>query len=327
MTAHSGQVVSGQTVNAHGCDVGIFVPPGSKHVIITGDIVTKAKIHAIFVQDSSYITINRNKVVNNSAGVPAVSCDFVAPPCVNEGKAIQLSGTSHSVVSNNYLARDFFGGIAVTDDGSVDPGALNPGSSLAAVDNKVTGNFITRVSNDCGIVIAAYNALKSTGNVVIGNTVRGSPPPFGVHPFVGQIVIATDGPGAKIANTLVENNVVVGSTLPGIVVHSNAPGDVISFTTIIGNRIANNGYYPSFFSTTNTPVQDNGTVGISLVAEAFPPFPGAPVLTHTTLVDNTISRDHIGVWLCNTSHTSFVNTPGSSSNVPQGIVVCSHGGS
>jgi parallel beta-helix repeat protein len=327
MTAHSGQVISGLTINAKGCDVGIFVPPGSKHVVITGNTIRQANVHGIFVQDSTYVTVDHNKVVNNSAGLLSVSCDFIAPPCINEGKAIQLSGVSHSVVSDNYVANDLYGGIAVTDDGPVDPGAFNPGSSLNAVDNVVSGNYITRVSNDCGIVVAVYNAQTANGNTITGNTVLGSPPPFGVNPYVGQIVVATDGPGATIRNTAVSNNVVVGSTLPGIVVHSNAPSDKISYTSIVGNKLGNNGYYPSFFATTNTPVQDNGTVGISLVAEAYPPYPGAPILTHTTLVDNTVSPDQVGVWLCNTGHTSITSTPGPGSHVTTGVLVCSHGGS
>ena len=327
ITAHSGQVISGQTINAKGCDVGVFVPAGSKHVVITGNTIRKANIHAIFAVDSSYITVSRNTVTNNSGGVPALSCDNIAPPCINEGKAIQFSGVSHSVISNNFVSNDNFGGIAVTDDGPVDPGALSPGTSLPAVDNVVTGNTITKVSNDCGIVLAAYNALTSSGNVISGNTVRGSPPPFGVNPYVGQIVVATDNLNAIILNTLVENNVVVGSTLPGIVVHSNAPGDKISGTTIEGNRLGNNGYYPSFFSTPNTPTVDNGTVGISLVAEAYPPFPGAPTLVHTTVVDNVVSPDTIAVWMCNTAHTSITNTPAPGSSVTTPVEVCSHGGS
>lgn len=327
VTAHSGQVISGMTVNANGCDIGIFVPPGSKHVVITGNTVRHAGVHGIFVQDSSYVTVDHNTVTNNSAGLLSVSCDFIAPPCVNEGKAIQLSGTSHSVVSDNYVVNDLFGGIAVTDDGPVDPGALNPGSSLNAVDNVVTGNYIAKVSNDCGIVVAVYNAQTANGNVISGNVVKGSPPPFGVNPYVGQIVVATDGPGAVISNTVVENNVVFGSTLPGIVVHSNAPGDKIAYTSIIGNKLGNNGYYPPDFATPNTPVQDNGTVGIALESESYPPYPGSPVLTHTTLIDNTVNPDQVGVWLCNTAHTSLTNTPGPGSSVTTQVLVCSHGGS
>jgi nitrous oxidase accessory protein NosD len=103
MTAHTGQVISHLTVDATGCDVGIYVQPGSTDVEITHDTITGAGIHGVFVQDSSQITIDHDTVSGNSGGVPAVSCDFIPAPCVNEGKAIQLVGTSDSQVSHNEL--------------------------------------------------------------------------------------------------------------------------------------------------------------------------------------------------------------------------------
>src|SRR5690349_19811635 len=101
IVSHSSQVISGKTIDATGCDVGIYVPPNSHNVIIMKNDISGAKIHGIFVQDSSNININTNKVHDNGAGVPAVSCDFVKNgPCVAEGKAVQLDGTSNSIVSH-----------------------------------------------------------------------------------------------------------------------------------------------------------------------------------------------------------------------------------
>jgi len=77
MTAHSHQVISGKTIDATGCDVGIFVPPGSTHVVIMKDDISGAGIHGIFVQDSSNIAIRNNNVHDNSAGVPRVSCSLL----------------------------------------------------------------------------------------------------------------------------------------------------------------------------------------------------------------------------------------------------------
>jgi parallel beta-helix repeat protein len=317
-----------KNIDATGCDIGIFVPPGSSGVTISKDTVSNAGIHGIFVQDSWDIMVSMNTVSGNSGGVPAVSCDFTPPgaPCVNEGKAIQLSGTSYSTVLNNVVTYDLFGGIAVTDDGPVDPGALNAGNPSPAVGNHVMGNYIADVSNDCGIVIAVYNEEYASGNMVMGNQVYGSSPPFGVNPYVGQIVVATDGPFATIMDTVVSGNTIVGSTLPGIVVHSNAPWDSISGTVIRQNTLGNNGYYPSFFSSPNTPVADNGTTGISLVAEAYG-NPFDPTITGTVLLHNMIGPDTIGVWLCKTSGTSFNHTPDKGSSVTNAVVVCSSGGS
>jgi parallel beta-helix repeat protein len=327
LIADSSQEISGETINAAPCDVGIFVPPGSHNVVISDNNIFGAKIHGIFVQDSSRVRISENYVHDNSGGVPAVSCDFNPRPCVNEGKAIQLVGTSNSVVSENRITRDLFGGIAVTDDGAVDPGALNSGASNPANNNLIEGNKITRVSNDCGIVIAVYNPETASHNVIRENVVLGSSPPFGVNPYVGQIVVATDGPGATITHTTITDNEIVGSTLPGIVVHSNAPGDKITDTKIRDNTLGNNGYYPPFFSSPNTPVAANGPTGISLVAEAYPGMPTPPSIYGTTLSDNKISPDTIGVWLCKTTGTTIHDTPDEGSSVTSAVVTCSAGGS
>jgi parallel beta-helix repeat protein len=328
MTAHSGQMISGKTIDAAGCDVGIYVPPGSNNVRITRDDISGAGIHGIFVQDSSRIFISNNNVHDNSAGVPAVSCDFVkSGPCVAEGKAIQLDGTSNSIIARNLITNDQFGGIGVADDGPIDPGALMPGALSPANNNIVMGNQIINVAHDCGIVVAVYNQEIASNNLVINNDVEGSLPPFGVNPYVGQIVVATDGPGATIQNTFLVNNIVNGSTLPGIVVHSNAPGDLIVGTFIIGNTLGNNGYYPAFFASPNTPVADNGTTAISLVAEAYPGMPTPPSISGTVLINNTISPDQNGVWLCKTTGTAIMNTPNQQSSVTNPVVTCANGGS
>jgi parallel beta-helix repeat protein len=325
--AKSHGFISGKTINAGGCDVGIFVPPGSTGVVITRNDISGAKIHGIFVQDSSNIRISRNNVHDNSAGVPAVSCDFHKPPCVAEGKAIQLDGTSNSIISHNTITNDQFGGISIADDGPVDAGALNPGTLSPANNNLVLGNTISSVAHDCGIVVAVYNHIGADGNIIVNNDVEGSLPPFGVNPFVGQIVVATDGPDASISNTLLVHNVINDSTLPGIVVHSNVPGDSISDTVIIANEIAFNGYYPPFFSTPNTPVAADGTTGISIVAEAGPGMDHPPVISGTVLINNMITHDQNGVWLCNTNDTSMINTPNQDSAVANPLVTCKSGGS
>jgi parallel beta-helix repeat protein len=328
MTAKSHQVISGKTIDATGCDVGIFVPPGSKNVVIMKDDISGAGIHGIFVQDSSNIAIRNNNVHDNSAGVPTVSCDFVrAGPCVAEGKAIQLDGTSNSIIAHNTITNDQFGAISIADDGPIDAGALNPGTLSPANNNLVIGNQITKVAHDCGIVVAVYNHVTASNNLIINNDVEGSLPPFGVNPYVGQIVVATDGPNATIQNTFIINNVINGSTLPGIVVHSNAPGDTISGTFIAGNELGNNGYYPPFFSTPNTPVAANGPTAISLVAEASPGMPQPPTISGTVLINNAISPDQNGVWLCNTTGTTIINTPDNQSNVTNPVVTCENGGS
>ena len=107
----------------------------------------------------------------------------------------------------------------------------------------------------------------------LGNTVIGTAPAAGqlfppAGSYIGQIVVATDGPFAEISNTQVVGNNLDGSELPGIVVHSNVFGDVITQTLIQDNMIADNGYYPGPPATKpNGPGVSQGTTGIALIAE------------------------------------------------------------
>ncbi len=57
IVAKNHQHITGMTIDATGCDVGIFVPPDSKNVVIRDDEIFGANIHAIFVQDSTHILI------------------------------------------------------------------------------------------------------------------------------------------------------------------------------------------------------------------------------------------------------------------------------
>ena len=50
----SNQQLTGTAINATGCDIGIFVGPGTKKVLISGVTVTGANEHGIFVQDASH---------------------------------------------------------------------------------------------------------------------------------------------------------------------------------------------------------------------------------------------------------------------------------
>lgn len=330
----SNQQLIGTTVNATGCDVGIYIGPGTDNVLISGVTVTGANEHGIFVQDASRVTIQYSVVTGN--GVAGNACPpSGAPPigCIAEDKGIELVGTSDSVISHNVVSHNSAdGGIGVADDGPTDPGAPNthPGNSNGAKNDVVSDNLIIDNSKGCGIVIAAYNRGTPVENVQVqGNTVIGAAPATGQffpppNPFIGQIVVATDGPFAEISNTQVVGNDLDGSELPGIVVHSNVFGDVITQTQIQDNMIADNGYYPGFPATKpNDPGVSQGTTGISLIAEVGGTDTPAPVLTHTNVISNTILNDTNGIWLCGTDHTNVHQMQGNPTN---SIVACNAGG-
>ncbi len=316
------QLISG-SIDATGCDVGIFVGPGITGVVIAGATVSGANDHGIFAQDTSGLVVIGSTIKGN--GVHPHSCDLPhTGVCIAEDKALELAGTSNSLIAHNNVSNNGFGGIGIADDSpALDPAAFYPGSTSPAIGDVITGNLVAGNLNDCGIVVAAYNAgVGASNNVVTHNLVLGEQPPFRPGHADGQIVVATDGPGTSVTNTVVANNVIIGSELPGIVVHSNVAGDVISGTIIAHNTISKNGYYPGFFATVNTP---NVTpTGIALVAEG-PPVNGAtPVLTGTLVVSNTVMTDTTGIWLCYTSGTLIANFV---TNAPTPLTHCSAGGS
>jgi len=334
MVLTSNQQLIGKTVNATGCDVGIFIGPGGDRILISGVTVTGANEHGIFVQDSSRVTIQYSVVTGN--GVHGHACPPSGPPppgCISEDKGIELVGTSGSVVSQNVVSHNLAdGGIGVADDGPTDPGApnTNPGNTMGAKNNVVSNNLIIDNANGCGIVIAAYNQGTPVDNTqVLGNTIIGTAPAPGQYfpppgSYIGQIVVATDGPFAEISNTQVVNNSLDGSELPGIVVHSNVFGDVLSHTQIQNNIIADNGYYPGPPAINpNDPGVSQGTTGIALIAEVGGADTPAPVLSHTNVNSNTILNDLNGVWLCGTADTNIHQQQGNPTNP---VVTCHAGG-
>ena len=330
----SNQRLTGTTVTATGCDIGIYIGPGTNNVLISGVTVSGANEHGIFVQDSSRVTIQYSVVTGNGVAGHACPAAGPAPPtCIAEDKAIELVGTSDSIVSQNVVSYNHAdGGIGVADDGPTDPGAPGtfPGFTHGAKNDAINDNLIIDNSNGCGIVVAAYNQGTPVDNIVVyGNTIIGTAPasaqlfpPAGS--YIGQIVVATDGPFAEVSNAQVVGNKLDGSELPGIVVHSNVFGDVIKQTLIRDNVIADNGYYPGPPATApNGPGISQGTTGIALIAEIGGTDTPAPVLENTNVESNTILNDANGVWLCGTGHTNVHQLQGNSTN---SVVACKAGG-
>ena len=330
----SNQQLIGVTVNAAGCDIGIYIGPGTDTVLISGVKVSGANEHGIFVQDASHVTIQYNVVTGNGVAGHACPPSGPAPPtCIAEDKGIELAGTSDSIVTHNVVSyNQADGGIGVADDGPTDPGApgTSPGIAHGAKNDVVSDNLIINNSNGCGIVVAAYNQGTPVDNIqVTGNTIIGAAPVAGQFfpprpSYIGQIVVATDGPFAEISNAQIVGNKLDGSELPGVVVHSNVFGDVITQTLIQDNVIADNGYYPGFPAPTpNGPGISQGTTGIALIAEVGGTDAPAPVLAHTNVGSNTILNDTNGVWLCGTDHTNVHQLQGNSVNP---VVACHAGG-
>ena len=326
-------VISGKVINAAGCDVGIYVKPGTSDVRITGNTITGANDHGVLVQDSYEVSVDHNFVTLNGQN-GGHSCNVVAPPaCIPEDKGIQFVGTAYSTISNNVVSyNNADGGIGVTDDNQTfNPAALMASSNgpHRSHDDAVKNNNVFNNLAGCGIVISGYDAHVGVRDIwVVGNTVIGSSPEqvmSGAPPYIGQIVVAADGPFVPIFRVHVLGNTIADALLPGIVVHSNVFGDRMVNITLGWNVISNTGFYPPEFATPNVPVQANGPTGISLVAEVGiqPPNTPNPVLQHTVVISNTILSVTNGVWLCGTTHTFIGNLKGNAANP---VVTCAAGG-
>ncbi|MGH2511395.1 MAG: right-handed parallel beta-helix repeat-containing protein, partial [Candidatus Limnocylindrales bacterium] len=285
----SGAHVRGLHVDATGCDIGIFIGPGSTGTTVTGSTVTGANDHGIFVENASRVTLAQNLVEGNGIHPTAG---------IAENKAIQLTGTSNSIVRGNRVMNNVAdGGIGVSDNGPLDPAApqgsksLHRGSGNLIVDNVVEGN-----TTGCGIVVAAYNPGAGVwNNWVVGNTIGGQ---VGTG-IVGGIVVAADPPATAAGGNRIIANTVTNSLIPGIIVHSNAPGDSVSDTLVAANRLSNDGW-----ARTDGPA---AKVAIIVAGPTFPaPVPQARI-SGTWVVGNQIaSNQDIGVCFSLTATKSVV---------------------
>jgi hypothetical protein len=293
IVATKGQVITG-TVNAAGYDIGIYVGPGVTGVVIKNAKIFGANDHGIFIQDTSGIVVKDSNITGNGTPLGHASS-------MPEDKAITLSGTTGCVVKDNFVEFNLIdGGIAVTDDGSFSPGALNPGSPHPAIGNVIMGNHVENNIAGCGIVVASYNPGEGVAyNIVADNTVIGnSPGPF--LPYIGGIVVAADTPSTTAKDNLVLRNKVIGGWIPGIIVHSNAPGDFVTGTIILHNALESNGAFPP-----SEPNDAQKPAGINIVAET-----PTSVLANTLVICNTVTNNYYGAWHLQDTNTKIMHLQG-----------------
>ncbi len=280
--AVSGQTITG-TINASGCDIGIYVGPGTSNVTMKDVTVTSANDHAILVQDANNILIENSTIIGN--GVNPETCPPGAPsktPCIAENKPIELVGTTNSTVKDNLVADNRSdGGIGVADDGKMDPGGLKPGMEAASKNNVIEGNTVVDNLGGCGIVVAAYNAGAGvSGDRVLANTIIGN---------VAGVVVAADSPATTATDNVVDQNTITGNFLPGVIVHANTPGDVVTGTVVEYNTLAFNGPDPS----ADGGLGPKDTTGIVIAAEPYPSgFPAG--LPDASITDTVVARNVIG---------------------------------
>ena len=296
---------SSTIINAVGQTYGIEVLGSSASgTVIEGLTVEHANNHGVFVQDASDVTVENNAVVSNGLHPDACPAAPTPPssPCIEENKAIELSGTSYSTVVDNTVVNNVAdGGIGVSDEGQLNPGGLASGTPSPGLGNVISGNTVIGNTVGCGIVVAAYNP----GEGVVDNVVSNN---YVVNGLPGGIVVAADVPHTFAVNNSVIYNTVLNNLIPGIIVHSNTPGDVVQGTKIVGNIVSGNrGFGPK-------------TTGITLIGN----INGSTIVTDTTISGNVVHNEFFGILASNATDTSVLsdNSFDASVTVPvQGAVL------
>ena len=293
IVAHAGQKIEGISVNANGCDIGIYVPPHTPGVAIRKVNVSGATDQGILVQDSNGVVIADSTITGNLLN-PDV-CPFPpapAPktPCIVDVKAVELVGSSHSTIENNLIANNLGeGGIGIFDDGLQSPGTLGRGLALPAVGNLISHNRVINNPHGCGIVVSTHVAGQAVeNNRVIDNVSIGN---------AEGVVVADNMPQTKLLNTLVRGNVIADSVAPGIVLNALAPSDIVSGTLVEDNILSANGALPAF---EHLPGYQARPTGIIVVTSPLAAGAGkgelAPVQEGVRLVGNIITHESWGIW-------------------------------
>ncbi len=292
-------------INAIGQTYGIEVlGSAASGTVIEGLTIEHANNHGVFVQDASDVTVENNAVVSNGLHPDACPAPPAPPsgPCIEENKAIELSGTSYSTVVDNTVVNNVAdGGIGVSDEGQLNPGGLGSGAPSPGIGNVISGNTVIGNTVGCGIVVAAYNP----GEGVVDNVVSNN---YVVNGLPGGIVVAADVPHTSAMNNSVIYNTVLNNLIPGIIVHSNTPGDVVQGTKIIGNTVSGNGGFGP------------KTTGITLIGN----INGSTIVTDTTISGNIVHNEFFGILASNATDTSVLsdNSFDASVTVPvQGAVL------
>jgi hypothetical protein len=290
VVAHAHQEISQRVVDATGCDIGIYVGAGVRHVSIRSTTVTGANFQGILAEKTSHLAISHSTVTGNAFN----TIDPSAPPLpgsgvqswVGQAFAISLFGVRHATVSDNEVYNNGRGGIGLMDNGPFDPGARmqnqNPNAPLVGsshvkiVDNKTWANY-----NGCGIVAATQNVAGHLTHLSIrDNQITGTG--FGAAgPDIGGIVVAADLPESKVTHVNVNDNTVRDSFEAGLIVNAEAPGSRTRAVRLYDNEVSGNNV---------GHLEAPNTAGVVTFAA-----PGATNL-RTMIWDNDISNQFYGVW-------------------------------
>lgn len=325
VVARSGQRIVGQTVDAAGCDVGIYIGNGISQVTIARDTVTGANFQGVFAQGASYVRVVDSRITGNAFKTFNAHAPALFPPpgnsAVAQSFAVSLFGVSHSVVADNEVYNNGRGGIGIMDNGRNDVGIASPAASpftanVPSTDDAIVGNRLWKDYGGCSIVLAtqnpggtmsrllvAHNRVSATGTTV-NEAVQGATTPIPEHD-VGGIVVAADAPGSSVSYVRVIGNRVTNSFEGGVIINAETPGSLTENVVVTHNFLAGN----------NTgKLEAPNTAGVIVFANSAPPTtatppapapqslpaPTAPTVpaqnVNTLIARNVITNQYFGTW-------------------------------
>ena len=223
---------------------GVFIDgidnPGLSNVVVSGFTVRNANFEGILVANASSVTVSGNLVTGSDKAliVATPACPGIPVFETNEsfdcGEGIHLLGANHSIVANNLVEHNA-GGILISDD------------TARADYNLITGNTVRKNPFDCGITLASHSPAALTGSATpLGVTQNTISENFSTANGLGA---AGDGAGVGIfdgvvggiaSGNVVINNTLTNNGLPGVAMHSHAPGEDLTNNVIVGNTISGN---------------------------------------------------------------------------------------
>jgi hypothetical protein len=297
VVATAGQHISRRTVDATGCDVGIYVADQASHVTISRVTVTGANGAGILVENTSDIVVERSIVHDNGFNVPPPPPPIGPPmtdptePRLPQAFGISLFGVSNAMVTRNTVYDNGRGGIGVMDTGPFDPGHItgmgtSPSMPVPSENVVVSRNTLWGNLNGCAVVVSVFNTGNHISDVTVTrNTITGTG--FGATgPDVGGIVAQSNGENSMVKNITISRNSISDSGESGVIVHAAAPGSHTVNVQVVRNLLSGNNQLNEETGHTTGVVVSSWLAGADLGQSNI----------NTRVERNTMTDQFYGVW-------------------------------
>lgn len=295
VVAQANQRIANRTIDAAGCDVGIYVGANAPGVSISGVTVNGAAAQGIFAERTSDLRVQNSTIEHNGFGTVVADAPLLPSGIhsdISQAFAISVFGVTGAFISGNTVVDNGRGGIGIMDNGANDPGArTQPAASTTLRGSSgitVVGNYMSEDFFGCALVAATQNFgghlsdLRLTGNVI---EAKGVVDGMG---DVGGIVVAADLPGSSVSDVSVIGNRISDSLEGGVIVNAEAPASSTQNVSVVGNTLTGNNW-----AGLEAP-QTAGVIVFANPAAAHAPVP--PRNVGTTVIGNTMSAQYYGIW-------------------------------